>query len=94
MRRAGHDGLVGYHHHSQRPIEHLRLHRRQMTLEDGLIIGREEILRTPPRAVAFDHRIDGDVADPDLPHIYSPELLEASVTGGQPPFKAFWSGGI
>ena len=42
--------------------------RRQMMLEDGLVIGREEILRPPPRPLALDHRIDGDVADPELLH--------------------------
>ena len=68
MRRPDHEGLIGYHHHSQRRIEHLRLHRGQVTLEDGLVIGREEVLRPPPRAFAFNHRVDGDVADPDLPH--------------------------
>ena len=40
----------------------------QMMLEDGLVIGREEILRPPPRAFALDHRVDGDVADPELLH--------------------------
>ena len=68
MRRPDHEGLVGYHHHSQRGIEHLRLHRGQVTLEDGLVIGREEVLRPPPRAFTLNHRVDGDVADPELPH--------------------------
>src|SRR5258707_15144418 len=67
--RADHEGLVGDHHHSQRLVEHLRLHRRQVTLEDGLIIGREEILRPPPRPFALNHRVNGDVPDPDLSHL-------------------------
>jgi hypothetical protein len=73
---AEHEGLVGYHHHSQRRIEHLRLHRGQMTFEDGLVIGREEILRPPPRAFAFDHRVDADVPDPELFHpCFPPQLF-------------------
>jgi hypothetical protein len=41
--------------------------------EDGLvIIGREKILRPPPRALAFNHRVDGDVADPELFHFLRP----------------------
>jgi hypothetical protein len=63
-----HEGLVGNHQHPERGVEHLRLHARQMTLEDGVVIGREEILRPPPRALALDHRVDGDVADPDPLH--------------------------
>src|SRR6266850_3079555 len=70
--RADHEGLVGDHHHSQRLVEHLRLHRRQVTLEDGLIIGREEILRPPPRPFALNHRVNGDVPDPDLSHLVPP----------------------
>ena len=61
MRRADHESLIGDHHHSRRLVEHFRLHRRQVTLEDGLIIGREEILRPPPRPFALDHRVNGDV---------------------------------
>src|SRR5258705_12138975 len=68
MRCADHESLIGDHHHSQRLVEHLRLHRRQVTLEDGLVIGREEVLRPPPRAFALNHGVDGDVPDPDLPH--------------------------
>ena len=64
VRRADHEGLIGYQHHSQRRVEHLRLHRVQVTFEGGLVIGREEILRPPPRTLAFNHRVDGDVADP------------------------------
>src|SRR4051794_5403987 len=40
-----------------------------MTLEHRLVIGREEILRPPPRPFAFDHRVDGDVADSELFHL-------------------------
>src|SRR5665213_2262282 len=68
MRRAHHEGLVGDDDHAECRVEHLRLHRGQMMLEDGLVIGRKEVLRPPPRAFALDHRIDGDIADPDLPH--------------------------
>ncbi len=39
-----------------------------MMFEDGIVIGREKILRPPPRAFALDHSINGDVADPDLLH--------------------------
>ena len=67
-RRAHHEGLIGDDDHPERRVEHLRLHRGQMVLEDGLIIGGEEVLRPPPWALAFDHRIDGDVADPKLLH--------------------------
>jgi len=45
-----------------------------VTFEYGLVIGREEILRPPPRAFAFNHRVNGDVADPDLPHSSSPSI--------------------
>src|SRR6187401_1717580 len=79
MRRVDHERLVGDHHHSQRLVEHLRLHRRQVTLEDGIIIGREEILRPPPRPFALDHRVNGDVPDPDLSHPAS--RLFGSLTG-------------
>jgi len=47
-----------------------------VTPEDGLVIGRKEILRPPPRTLAFNHRVDGDVADPELPHFSPPGLLE------------------
>jgi hypothetical protein len=67
-RRADDEGLVGDDHHAQGGVEDLRLHRRQMTLEDVLIIGRKEVLRPPPWSFAFDHGIDGDVADPELLH--------------------------
>src|ERR1700692_1362014 len=47
-----------------------------MMLEHGIVIGREEILRPPPRTLALDHRIDGDVADPDLLHgCFAPAFL-------------------
>jgi hypothetical protein len=76
---CGHEGLVGDHHHPERGVEHLRLHRRQMTLEYGLVIGREEILRPPPRALALDHRVDGDVADPDLLHRFGSAAIRCSI---------------
>ena len=69
-RRADHEGLVGDDHHAERGVEHLRLHAGQMMLENGIVIGREEILRPPPRPLALDYRVDGDVADPDLLHFF------------------------
>ena len=68
VRGANDKRLVGDDHQPERRVVHLRLHGRQMMLEDGVVIGREEILRPPPRAFAFDHRIDGDVADLKLLH--------------------------
>jgi hypothetical protein len=35
-------------------------------LENGIVIGREEILRPSPRPLALDDSVDGDVADPEL----------------------------
>src|SRR5471030_2345144 len=72
MRRSDYEGLVRNDHLSQRRVENLRLHRGQMTVEYRSIVHREEILRPPPRPFALDHRIDGDVADPDLPHFRFP----------------------
>jgi len=43
-----------------------------VALEYGLVIGREKVLRAPPRAFALDYRVDGDVADPDLMQRYLP----------------------
>ena len=77
-RRADDKGLVGDHHQAQRGVEHLRLHAGQMMLEDGIVIGREEILRPPPRSLPFDHRVDGDVADPELLHgWFAPHFLRS-----------------
>jgi hypothetical protein len=46
-----------------------------MMLEDGVVIGREEILRPPPRPFPLDDGIDGDVADFDLLHgVFAPFL--------------------
>src|SRR6476620_6672334 len=70
-RRANDEGLVGDHHFARGRVEELRLHLRQMMIEYGIVIGREKILRTSPRPLALDHRIDGDVADPDLLHGFS-----------------------
>jgi hypothetical protein len=67
-----HEGLVGDDDHAEGFVVHLRLHRGQMMPEDRLVKGREEIPRPPPRTLAFDHRIDGDVADSDLLHFASP----------------------
>src|SRR6267154_2395479 len=52
-----------------------KIQRRQMLLEDRLVIGRKEVLRPPPWAFAFNHRVDGDVANPELFHfLLLPEL--------------------
>jgi hypothetical protein len=67
-RRADHKSLIGDHHHPKRRVEHLGLHAGEMMLEHLLIIGREEILRPPPWPRALDHRVDGDIADPELLH--------------------------
>jgi hypothetical protein len=50
-----------------------------MMLENGLVIGREEVLRPPPRPLPLDHRIDGDIADPDLLHGFSPNFFEQRI---------------
>jgi hypothetical protein len=67
-RRAHHEGLIGHHHHAKRGVEYLGLHGRQMMLENGVVVSREEVLRPPPLPLALDYRIDGYVADPDLLH--------------------------
>ena len=67
-RRADDESLVGDHHHPQRRVEHFRLHAGEVMLEDGIVVGREEILRPTPRPRALDHRVDGDIADPELLH--------------------------
>jgi hypothetical protein len=81
VRRAHHKGLVGDDHQPQRGIKHLRLHRWQMMLEHRLVIGREEILRPPPRAFAFDHRVDGDIADSELFHFFVPSISTFVIPG-------------
>ena len=83
--RPYHEGLVGDIHHAERGVIELRLHAGQMMLEDGIVIGGKEILRPPPRPLALDYRIDGDVADPDLFHRL-PHFWE-SVTGALRSFK-------
>src|SRR5260221_5820659 len=65
-RRPNHKGLIGDDYHAQRRVEHLRLHRRQMLLEGCLVIGGKEVPRPPPRALAFNRRVGGGVADPEL----------------------------
>lgn len=80
-RRPHHERLVGDDHHAQRRIEDLRRHRGQVMPEDGLVVGRKEVLRPPPRSVAFDHRVDGDVADPQLLHSLSPWLVGGKRNG-------------
>jgi hypothetical protein len=67
-RGANHEGLIGDHHQPQCRVEHLRLHAGEMMFEHRLVIGREEILRPPPRPLALDDRVDGDIADPELFH--------------------------
>jgi hypothetical protein len=77
-RRADHEGLIGDDHHAERAVEHFRLHVRQMMLEHRFVIGRKEILRPAPGPFALDHRVDGDVADPDLLHgCFAPAFWEA-----------------
>jgi len=47
-------------------------------LEDGIVISREEILRPSPRPLPLDHRVDGDVADPELLHgWFAPHFLKS-----------------
>jgi hypothetical protein len=87
MRGSDHESLVGNDHHSQRLVENLRLHGGQVTSEYGLVIGREEVLRPPPRAFAFNYRIDGDITDPDLPHFCFPRNCRASIVGANRPFN-------
>jgi hypothetical protein len=62
-----------------------------VTAERRLVIGREEILRPPPRTLAFDHRIDGDVADPDLFH-FVPLKARAHRNGSSLPIQAALKG--
>jgi hypothetical protein len=73
-RRSHHEGLAG---DDIMPSAASKTsgHRGQMMVEGGLIMGRQEILRPPPRAFPFNHRIDGDVADPDLLHFVSPTAV-------------------
>jgi hypothetical protein len=49
-----------------------------MMPEHGVVIGRKEILRPPPRTFTLDHRIDGDIADPDLLHGFRPATIVRS----------------
>src|SRR5690349_15420189 len=49
--------------------------------EHALVIGREKILRPPPRPFPLDHRIDRDVADPELLHDYIALLLSIYASG-------------
>ena len=79
MARGANDKrLVGDDDQPERCVEHLRLHGRQMMPEDGVVIGREEILRPAPRAFALDHRINGNVADPELLHRFGPAAIFSS----------------
>src|SRR5207237_7804286 len=50
-----------------------------MMPEDRLVIGREEVLRPPPWPLALDHRIDGDVADPELLHGCFPDFMKQRI---------------
>jgi len=77
MRGADHEGLVGDDHQAERRVEHLRLHACQMMPEHRLVIGREEILRPPPRPLALDDSVDSDVADPELLHGRSLPIFQA-----------------
>ena len=79
-RRSHDEGLVGDEHLAGGDVEHLRLHAGEMMLENGVVIGREEILRSPPRPLALDHRVDGDVADPQLLHCcFAPTFLRERI---------------
>ena len=80
-RRADDEGLVGDHDHPQRGVEHLGLHAGQVMLEDGVIIGRKEILRPPPWPLPLDDSIDGDIADPELLHGRWLPIFGGSLTG-------------
>ncbi len=94
VRRAYHEGLVRDEHHPRRGVEHLRLHHGQMPLEGGLVVGRKEILRPPPRPLAFDHRIDGDVADADLSALLLPPRVErhsVTSTRGREQARTGWA---
>ena len=62
-----------------------------MLVEGGLIMGRQEILRPPPRSFPFNHRIDGDVADPDLFH-FVPLKARAHRNGSSLPIQAALKG--
>src|SRR5215210_1866463 len=86
-RGSEHEGLIGDDHHSERRIEHLRLHVAQVAFEYGLVIGGEKVLRAPPRAFALDHRVDRDVADPDLMQRYLPSSVRGSVRRNSRAFK-------
>jgi hypothetical protein len=70
--RAHDKGLIGNDHHAELGVEHFRLHAGQVMLEYGIVIGGEEVLRPARRSLAFDHRVDGDVADPKLLHRFLP----------------------
>src|SRR5690606_18358747 len=58
-RRSHHEGLIRHHHHAGCGVKRLRLHRRQMTLEDGPVERPKKVLGTSPRPLALDHRVDG-----------------------------------
>jgi hypothetical protein len=70
--RPDHEGLIGNDDHPQRRVEYLRLHPRQMMLEDSFVKGRKEVLRPPPGPFPLDHGINGDVAYPELLHFLYP----------------------
>ena len=77
-RRADDKGLIGDHHHSQACVEHLGLHGGEVMPEHCLVVSREKILRPPPWPRALDHRVDGDVADPELLHGRAPPVFAAA----------------
>ena len=66
-RRADDKSLIRDEHLPRVGVEHFWLHHLQMLLEGGLIVGRKEILRPSPWPFAFNHSVNGDVADSDLP---------------------------
>jgi hypothetical protein len=74
-RRSHHEGLAGDDIMPSAASKTAGSIEGKMLVEGGLIMGRQEILRPPPRTFPFNHRIDGDVADPDLPHFVSPTVV-------------------
>jgi len=72
--RAHHIGLIGDDHLAGHRVEYFLVERREMAPADFGIVGREHLLRLPPRPVAFDDAGDGDVADGELSHC-APALI-------------------
>src|SRR5690606_5668936 len=73
-RRSHHEGLIRHYHHAWCGVGRHRLPPRQMPPEDGSVGRPKSVLRTWPRAPVLAHRVDGDVADPDLAHPLLPSV--------------------